>query len=151
MRALCFALAISWVAAWPHSAPAQNTSASELSLANSVVSRYCNAWSETDPARRETAVAQVWSERGAYLDSQPVHVTGREALAAEIVKFQQHFPGAHFRCDAVRAHHGFVGYTWLMVAADGTELFRGMDFGEIDPAGRLVRIVSFFDMPQASQ
>ena len=85
------------------------------------------------------------------MDSQPVRITGREALAAEIVKFQQQFPGAHFRCNAVRGHHGFVGYTWLMVMADGTERFSGMDFGEIDTAGRLVRIVSFFDMPQAPE
>lgn len=151
MRALFLALSISWVAAWPHSAHAQGKSASDLSMAKSVVSRYCNAWSEADSAKRQVAVAEVWAERGEYLDSQPVHVTGREALAAEIVKFQQHFPGAQFRCEAVRAHHGFVGYTWLMVMADGTERFRGMDFGEIDPAGRLVRIVSFFDMPQASE
>ena len=151
MRALCLALAISWVSAWPHSAHAQSTSVSELSSAESVVSRYCDAWSEADPAKREIAVAAVWAERGEYMDSQPVHVTGREALAAEIVKFQQHFPGAHFRCEAVRAHHGFVGYTWLMVMADGTERFRGVDFGEIDADGRLIRIVSFFDTPQAPE
>lgn len=72
-------------------------------------------------------------------------------MAAEIVKFQQQFPGAHFRCNAIRAHHGFVGYTWSMVMADGTERFKGMDFGEIDSAGRLVRIVSFFDMPQPAK
>jgi hypothetical protein len=151
MRALCLALSLSSVAAWSPSAHADSTSSPELSLAKSVVARYCNAWSETDSTRREVAVAEVWSERGEYLDSQPVHVRGREALAAEIVKFQQHFPGARLRCDAVRAHHGFVGYTWLMVMADGTERFRGMDFGEIDRAGRLVRIVSFFDMPQATE
>lgn len=146
MRALCFAVAISSVAAWSHTAHAQGTSPDETALANSIVSRYCSAWSETDPAKRGLAVAQVWAERGEYIDSQPVRVTGREALAGEIVKFQQQFPGAHFRCRAVRAHHGFVGYKWVMAMADGTERFEGMDFGELDSAGRLVRIVSFFDM-----
>lgn len=151
MRALCLTLAISLVSAWPRLAHAQSTSDSELSSAKSVVSRYCSAWSEADSAKREVAVAAIWNERAEYMDSQPVHITGREALAAEIVKFQQQFPGAHFRCDAVRAHHGFVGYTWSMVMADGTERVSGMDFGEIDPAGRLVRIVSFFDMAQAPE
>ena len=148
MRALCFAFAIFVFAAWPQAANAQSESADELSLAKTVVARYCAAWSKVDPTERKLAVAEVWAEKGEYLDSQPVHVMGREALTSEIVKFQQQFPGAQFRCDAVRAHHGLVGYTWSMVMADGAERFQGMDFGEIDSAGRLVRIVSFFDMPQ---
>lgn len=151
MRALCFAFAISWVAVWPDAAHAQSKSAQELSFAKSVVSRYCNAWSEADAAKRKLAVAEVWAERGEYLDSQPAHVTGRGALVEEIVRFQQQFPGAQFRCSDVRAHHGFVGYNWSMVMPDGTELFQGMDFGEIDSEGRLVRIVSFFDMPEPAQ
>ena len=151
MRALYLALSITLVCAWPRLAHSQNASESELASAKAVVSRYCSAWSEADPAKREVAIAAIWDERAEYMDSQPVRITGREALAAEIVKFQQQFPGAHFRCNAVRAHHGFVGYTWLMVMADGTERFSGMDFGEIDTAGRLVRIVSFFDMPQAPE
>jgi hypothetical protein len=151
MRALCFAFAFICVVAWFQPAHAQSESAHELSLAKSIVARYCNAWSTVDPTERERAVAEVWAERGEYLDSQPIRVMGRNALAAEILKFQQQFPGAHFRCSAVRAHHGFVGYTWSMVLADGTERFHGMDFGEIDSAGRLVRIVSFFDMPQPAK
>lgn len=151
MRPLCFTFAFFCFAAWCHPAFAQSESTHELSLAKSLVSRYCNAWSAVDPAERELAVADVWAERGEYLDSQPIHVVGRQALAAEIVKFQQQFPGAHFRCNAVQAHHHFVGYTWSMIMADGTDRFKGMDFGEIDSAGRLVRIVSFFDMLQEAK
>lgn len=147
MRALCLAVAISSVATWSHAAHSQEMSPHGLSSASSVVSRYCNAWGETDPDKRMLAVADVWAEQGEYIDAQPVRVTGRGALAAEIVKFQQQFPGARFRCSAVRTHHGFVAYTWVMAMADGTERFEGMDFGELDAAGRLVRIVSFFDMP----
>lgn len=151
MRTLHFTIVLCCFAPWCHPAHAQSESAHELSRAQSVVSRYCNAWSTVDPAERKRAVAEVWAERGEYLDSQPIRVTGREALAAEIVKFQQQFPGAHFRCEAVKAHHGFIGYTWSMVMVDGTERFKGMDFGEVDSAGRLVRIVSFFDMPQPAK
>lgn len=147
MRALCLAVAISSVSAWSPAAHAQDLAPSELSKAKAVVSRYCSAWSETDPARRKLAVEEVWAARGEYIDAQPVRVRGRDALAAEIVKFQQQFPGARFRCDAVRTHNGFVAYTWAMAMADGTERFEGMDFGELDAEGRLVRIVSFFDMP----
>jgi hypothetical protein len=151
VRVLILAFAFSCFAALCHPAHAQSDSTHALSLAKSVVSRYCSAWSMADPAEREIAVAEVWARRGEYLDSQPVHVVGRKALAAEMVKFQQQFPGAQFRCNAVRAHHGYIGYTWSMVMADGTERFKGMDFAEIDSAGRLVRIVSFFDMPQPAE
>jgi hypothetical protein len=34
-----------------------------------------------------------------------------------------------------------------MARPDGSTLMEGMDFGELDSSGRLVRIVSFFDMP----
>lgn len=134
-----------------HGARAQDESTDDLRAAKSVVSRYCDAWGKTDPAERKSAVSGVWAENGEYLDSQPVRVSGREALESEILKFQQQFPGAGFRCTAVRAHHGFVGYTWTMVGPDGTTLMQGMDFGELDSSGQLVRIVSFFDMPPSPQ
>lgn len=130
-----------------HGAQAHDEPTDRFAAANSVVSRYCDAWSKTDPMERKAAVAEVWAENGEYLDSQPVRVTGREALESEILKFQQQFPGAGFRCTAVRTHHDFVGYTWTMVRPDGSTLMQGMDFGELDSTGRLVRIVSFFDMP----
>lgn len=147
MRATCLTLTVCGLVAWCQPACAQGASADELSLARAVVSRYCDAWSVVDPAERELVVAEVWAERGEYLDSQPVQARGRDALAAEIARFQQQFPGASFRCNAVQSHHGFVGYTWSMVMADGSEGLSGMDFGEIDSSGRLVRIVSFFEMP----
>lgn len=147
MRVLCFVFAVSCLAASNDTVFGQSETAQEPSLAKSLVSRYCQAWSTVDPAERKRAVADVWAEHGEYLDSQPVHAKGREGLVAEIVKFQQQFPGARFRCEGVQTHHGFVGYTWSMVMADGTERFKGMDFGELDADGRLVRIVSFFDMP----
>jgi hypothetical protein len=116
----------------------------ELTLAKSTVSRYCDAWGTVDPAARKALVTEIWAEGAEYIDPQPVRITGRQALTAQILKFQQQFPGAVFRCTAVQAHHGFVGYTWVMVTPDGTERFKGTDFGELDAAGRLVRIVSFF-------
>ena len=148
MRLLFSTCAIFVFASLFQAAHAQSESAHELSMAKKILARYCAAWSMADPTERTLAVAEVWAEKGEYLDSQPVHVVGRDALNSEIVKFQKQFPGAQFRCDAVRAHHDFVGYTWSMVMSDGTKRFQGMDFGEIDSTGRLTRVVSFFDMPQ---
>lgn len=151
MRASCLTLSLACLAAWSQATHAHADPADPVSQADAVVARYCGAWSKTDPAERQREVAGVWAEDGEYLDSQPARASGREGLEAEIVKFQQQFPGAQFRCEAIKAHHDFVGYTWTMVAADGSPLMQGMDFGELDSSGRLVRIVSFFDMPPSDQ
>ena len=122
----------------------QSVFAQQISQADSTVARYCAVWGTIDPAAREAILAEVWAESGEYVDPQPTRVTGRAALAAEIVRFQRENPGSRFRCGTVQAHHGYVRYAWVMIGADGAERFQGMDFGEFDPAGRLVRIVSFF-------
>jgi hypothetical protein len=131
--------------------PAADAQTAQPSLADSVVARYCAAWGTVDRAAREALLTEVWAEDGEYLDPQPVHATGRTALNAEILKFQRAFPGATFRCDVAQVHHSFVRYTWVMVGADAAEGFQGMDFGEINSAGQLVRIVSFFDAPPAAK
>ena len=122
----------------------QAVSAQQLSQADATVARYCAAWATVDPSAREALLAEVWSESGEYVDPQPVRVTGRTALTAEILRFQRAYPGSRFRCGPVQAHHNYVRYAWAMVGADGVERFQGMDFGEFDSDGRLVRIVSFF-------
>jgi hypothetical protein len=150
MRTPCLTLSLACLVAWSQATHADAGQSDELSRADALVARYCGAWSKTDPAERQREVAGVWAEDGEYLDSQPARASGREGLEAEIKKFQQQFPGARFHCEAVKAHHGFVGYTWTMVSAEGSPLMQGMDFGEIDSSGRLVRIVSFFDMPPSA-
>jgi hypothetical protein len=115
------------------------------SPADGVVAHYCAAWSTVDQAARDALLAEVWADDGEYVDPQPVRVTGRAAITSQILRFQHDFPGTSFRCGAVQAHHGFVRYTWVMIGLDGTAGFHGMDFGEINSDGRLVRIVSFFD------
>jgi hypothetical protein len=39
-----------------------------LSDLNELVSRYIAAWNELDPAARGRAVAELWTEDGAYTD-----------------------------------------------------------------------------------
>ena len=118
-------------------------------VAGSTIARYCAAWSTTDPQARESLLAGVWSENGEYVDPQPVRVSGREALNTEILRFQKENPGSGFRCGEAQIHHGFVRYAWAMVGPDGKDRFQGMDFGELDAAGRIVRVVSFFGVAPA--
>jgi hypothetical protein len=49
--------------------------------------RYIDAWNETDPTARRSAVDQLFSEDGRYVD--PIAVAeGREAIAATIAAVQ---------------------------------------------------------------
>lgn len=139
--------ALACFAALSTRATAQYSSSQQPSLADTVVARYCAAWGTVDRDAREALVDQVWAEGGEYVDPQPVRVTGRTALTAEIIRFQRDNPGTTFRCSATQAHHAFVRYTWAMVGANGVAGFQGMDFGELNAAGQLVRIVSFFGAP----
>lgn len=56
-------------------------------------------------------------------------------------------PGAHFRCSSPQVHHGFMRITWILLRGDGAESWRGMDFGELAPDGRIRRITGFFGAP----
>jgi SnoaL-like protein len=142
---------MSCLAAFDLPAHAQPAPAPQPSLADTVVTRYCAAWGTVDPAAREALLSEVWAEGAEYVDPQPVRVAGRKALTGEILRFQRENPGTTFRCSATQAHHNFVRYTWVMVRANGAEGFRGMDFGEINSAGRFERIVSFFGAPPSTQ
>lgn len=132
-------------------AHAQSPPAQQRSPADTVVAGYCAAWETADRGAREALLAEVWAEGAEYVDPQPVRVTGRDALAAQILGFQRDNPGTTLRCSATQVHHGFVRYTWVMVGAYGAEGFRGMDFGELNSAGQLVRIVSFFGAPPSTK
>lgn len=108
------------------------------------IDRYCAAWSEVDPARREQILAEVWEERGTYTDPR-ANVIGVKELSALIGKVLTGRPGAKVvRTSAVDAHHGLARFAWRVVQADGTALPEGIDFAEVSPAGKLVRIVGFF-------
>ena len=127
------------------------SSAQDTPSADTLVAHYCAAWSTVDAGARDALLEKVWAEDGEYVDPRPVRVTGRTAITAQILEFQRDFPGSRFRCSAAQTHHGFVRYTWVIIGPDGTEGFRGTDFGETNSQGQLVRIVSFFEAaPPAS-
>lgn len=125
--------------------------ADQETTADSTIARYCAAWGTTDPKARNSLLMESWSDNGEYIDPQPVRVSGRSALNNQILRFQKEFPGSSFRCDKAQTHHAFVRYSWAMVGPDGTERFKGMDFGELNAAGRIVKIVSFFDAAPAAK
>jgi hypothetical protein len=108
------------------------------------VKQYMAAWNEPDDAARGALLAQCWSDDGVYLDPN-VSLAGRVALATKIGEVLASRPGARleFMSD-IDNHHTMVRFLWRLVRADGTSGDTSIDFGEIGPDGRLVRIVGFF-------
>jgi hypothetical protein len=51
----------------------------------------------------------------------------------------------------IDVHHNVVRFLWRLVRADGTCGDTSIDFGEVGPDGRLVKIVGFFGPPLRSR
>lgn len=108
-----------------------------------IVEGYIAAWSEPDPAARRQLLDTVWAEHGTYTDP-TVDLAGRDALAAHIGQFLHDQAGARFTLTRPpEVHHQHVRFFWTLHFANGADL-PGMDYGELGPDGRLVKIVGFF-------
>ncbi|MGY1689482.1 nuclear transport factor 2 family protein [Geodermatophilus sp. SYSU D01105] len=115
-----------------------------LTVGSAAVEKYAAAWREPDATARRTLLETCWAEDGVYCDPLS-RVEGRDGLAALIGSFQEENPGAHIDVvSGVDEHDGYVRFGWRMVAADGSVALEGTDFGELDGAGALRRIVGFF-------
>jgi hypothetical protein len=113
-----------------------------------IVAAYAAAWNESDPAKRRDLLALSWAPNGQYLDP-TASVRGRAALDAHIARFLGENPGARIEVvTQVDSHHSRVRFGWLMRGPQGQALIEGMDFGELGPDGKLVRIVGFFGAPK---
>jgi hypothetical protein len=75
-------------------------------------------------------------------------LSGRDALSRHIAAVQAGRPGARLEfMSGIDVHHNLVRFLWRLVRADGTCGDTSIDFGEIGPDGRLVRIIGFFGPP----
>jgi hypothetical protein len=108
------------------------------------IALYCAAWNETDAVKRDALLAQAWADGATYTDP-TVHLVGRQALVAHIDAVFARYPGSTIAMtSAVDVHHTVARFAWKKVLADGTSLPEGIDFAEIGPDGKLIRIVGFF-------
>jgi hypothetical protein len=109
-----------------------------------IVTKYMAAWNEADVGRRNALLEQCWADGGVYVDP-GVELAGRDALAQHIGKMQAARPGARLEfMSGVDVHHRFLRFLWRLVRADGTFGDTSIDFGEIGPDGRLIKMVGFF-------
>ena len=111
-----------------------------------LVERYIDAWNETDPEARRTAVAALWAEDGTYVDPL-ASVAGHEELAQLIGAAQAQVPGHVFRLlGDVDAHHEVARFRWELVPDGGGEsVVVGFDVAVTGEDGRLASVVGFLD------
>ena len=110
----------------------------------SVTRQYFDAWNEADAAARQALLEQCWSEHAVYVDP-TVQLTGRTALLDHIAKVRNGRPGARLELmSGIDVHHNVLRFLWRLVRADGTAGDISIDFGEVGPDGRLVKMAGFF-------
>ena len=108
------------------------------------VTQYMAAWNEPEATARSALLAQCWSDGGIYVDP-GVSLAGRDALNAHIATVQASRPGARVEfMSGIDIHHDVVRFLWRLIRPDGTGGDISIDFGEVGPGGRLLRIVGFF-------
>ena len=130
-------LALVWVAV------AGSLGAAEITAVEAVTA-YAAAWAEPDEDSRRALLEKSWADDGVYMDP-TARVEGREALVKHIGGFLAQMGEARLeRSSGVEVHHDVLRFEWRIVAADGSVVAAGFDYGETAPDGRLKRIVGFF-------
>lgn len=109
-----------------------------------LIDRYCEAWNERNPGRRESILREVLAEGAVYIDPRGKASSALE-LSALIETIASRRPGARVvRTSAIDAHHNLARFAWHVIQSDGTALPESVDFVELSPKGRIARVVGFF-------
>jgi ketosteroid isomerase-like protein len=106
---------------------------------------YGKAWGEPDAEKRVELLAQVWARNGQYRDPS-VALKGAKALSLHIGKFLQQYPRSKFtKTSKIDSYGATFRAKWLLNFGDGkTPALEGIDFGELNSKGRIIKITGFF-------
>jgi hypothetical protein len=110
----------------------------------SVIDRYCQAWSASNPEQRRALLDDVWAHGATYTDP-TVHAVGAAALLDHIASVQQRRPGGRvLRTSAVELHHDVARFEWHAVLPDGSTIREGIDIAILDANSRIECMIGFF-------
>ena len=109
-----------------------------------LISTFSAAWSEPDPQARRALLEKCWAAGGVYADPTSADGLNIDALDAHIGGFLAGNPGATITPQGTADHHhNHIRFDWTLHFANGQEA-PGMDYGELSPDGKLLKIVAFF-------
>lgn len=109
-----------------------------------LVDGYIAIWNETDEAKRQKLIEQIWTPNASYVDPL-AQVAGYDGINALIAGVHAQFPGSKFRrTGAIDAHHNCVRFGWEMAFQGQSAFAGGIDIGHIENE-KLQSIVSFLD------
>jgi SnoaL-like domain len=110
-----------------------------------IIDAYVASWNETDPAKRQSALAASCAKDARYRD--PVMVSdGQAGLDAMLAGVQAKFPGFVLkRISKVDSHNDAVRFAWSLGPASGPSVAEGVDFATLSSDGKLANIVGFID------
>jgi SnoaL-like domain len=110
-----------------------------------LISKYIEAWNQTDAAARRDLIGEIWAPDGRYIDPL-ADVTGPEQVDGVIEAVQAQFPGLKFRlAGPVDAHHDQARFTWELAPAGADAVVVGFDVARRDEDGRLALVLGFLD------
>jgi hypothetical protein len=121
-----------------------------MSNFDDLVQRYIAGFNETDPERRRSLVAQLYTEDAEYTDPQ-VQLKGRDQIDAFIAGTQEAFPGYAFSLGGdIDAHHAQARFNWYaMPAGESEPVFVGFDVLLADD-GHVRSVYGFIDKAPAA-
>lgn len=116
-----------------------------MSDSTALVESYLQAWNETDPAARRTAIEDVFAPDATYTDPL-ADVAGIDGIDAVIAAVQAQFEGMRFSpAGAADAHHHTARFGWALGASGSEPLVVGFDVAVLDEDGRIRAIYGFLD------
>jgi hypothetical protein len=107
------------------------------------------AWNDSSADARASALDRCCEPTARFVD--PASATeGTAALASSIAAFRARYPQATVEFGTPEQHHCTMRVRWATVLEGGAKPLTGVDFVDLDPRGRFVRVVSFSDPPAPS-
>lgn len=93
-------------------------------------------------------IKKIWGPTGRQVDP-TISGQGYDGISSLADAVHTHFAGHTFRrTSGVDSHNSQFRYSWELVSPDGTPVIAGVDTGETDEHGLLVRVVGFYgDLP----
>ena len=109
-----------------------------------LIDEHLAAYAEPDRQRRSAAVQRLWAEDAQLLDP-PLAARGHAQIIDQAEQLLAQFPGHRFRrSSGIDQHHGVARYGWQLLAPGGQVVLEGIDFAQLNDAGRLTQVAGFF-------